>query len=223
MGTCPASSLPTRFVACPAAGSTSDALAERVLFFLGAVGKCEGYVPAYLDAFRQEVPSDQHYAVNYLHWGFDKPLLSASEARAMEDRDFPRVADMPGAPAIPGGTGWTPGPDGRIVAIGPVASAASKSAGMGACNLPLSAADAASQDGMAGVGGGCAWLARSVGAEASEGAGVPAAAARPAHVAGASEVGGCGIPLSEMDADEQAFWKDEGACDEMRAEFEAGG
>lgn len=180
------------------------------MFVLGAVGKCQGYVPAYYQAFLNEVPKDQHYAVNYLHWGLDKPLLSAAEARAMEAQDFPRMAQLPDAPAIPGGADWTPtGGTGASVA-GDVGAA------LGACGLPVSDAPAAEQDIYARHGT-CAQLT-----------GEPAAAA-PARTAEtapapAGPLGACGVPpLDDYDRYAQQAAKDEGDCDAYREEAEAEG
>ena len=80
-----------------------DLLAERILYALGALNLCHGYTDANYRAFLSDVPPAQQYAVNYLNYGFGEPLLSASEAQALEARDFPRMAMLPGAPPVPGG------------------------------------------------------------------------------------------------------------------------
>lgn len=67
-----------------ACGATPDALAVRINRLLAPNGQCGLYTPDRYAAFKHEVPAAQHYAVNYVAWIADAPLLGASDAAAVD-------------------------------------------------------------------------------------------------------------------------------------------
>jgi hypothetical protein len=169
-GTCPNGVQgPATFTPCPAAASAPDVLAERILYALAVAGLCHGYTADNYAAFLRDVPADQHYAVNYLFYGLGEPLMSGSDAAAAEEAEFARVErELPGAPSVPGGTRYAAAPatnlspdaaprdQTRSTQAAPAAGAGEE---VGACGIPLSRANAASQDAVVGLGN-CDWLDR---------------------------------------------------------------
>lgn len=58
----------------------AEELGSKIERLLSANGMCGLLTPARYEAFKQEVPQAQHYAVNYVAWIAGEPLLPADEA-----------------------------------------------------------------------------------------------------------------------------------------------
>ena len=191
-GTCDSQNAPERFQICSAVAP--DLLAERILYALGALGLCHGYTDANYRAFLSDVPPAQHYAVNYLHYGFGEPLLSAREAQAIEAQDFPRMAMLPGAPPVPGGVRHVT-PEARS---GPAAQRGRKSV---TANRP-DGRECAASDSSSVRWGGVDWTLNDCAAEQTT-----------EQDASADQVGACGLPYANAaQREEQEIHAKYGTC-----------
>lgn len=80
--------------AAPAAGagesgacgvSPRDATEAKLLALFEGRGRCDKHDPAAYARFLAEVPTDQHYAVNYIAWSTGRPLFPAGQAASMDE------------------------------------------------------------------------------------------------------------------------------------------